>query len=81
MGESFAKSDGQLAAQIGEPSANCVVLRARKRTVESQATGRVRWAGDDVIKRSLDFYSRILGGKVVVDGENGAPGIIQPEST
>ena len=33
------------------------------------------------IKKSLDFYSRILGGKVVMDGENGAPGIVQFENT
>jgi len=33
------------------------------------------------IKKSLDFYSRILGGKVVMDGENGAPGIVQLENT
>ncbi|MGF7183544.1 VOC family protein [Tunturiibacter psychrotolerans] len=33
------------------------------------------------IKKSLDFYSRILGGKVVMDGENGTPGIVQLENT
>jgi catechol 2,3-dioxygenase-like lactoylglutathione lyase family enzyme len=33
------------------------------------------------IKKSLDFYSRILGGKVVMDGENGAPGVVQLENT
>jgi catechol 2,3-dioxygenase-like lactoylglutathione lyase family enzyme len=33
------------------------------------------------IKKSLDFYSRILGGEVVMDGENGAPGIVQLENT
>ena len=31
--------------------------------------------------RNMDFYSRILGGKVVMDGENGAPGIVQLENT
>jgi catechol 2,3-dioxygenase-like lactoylglutathione lyase family enzyme len=29
----------------------------------------------------LDFYSRILGGKVVMDGENGAPGVVRVENT
>ena len=33
------------------------------------------------IKKSLDFYSRILGGKVVMDGENGKPCIVQLENT
>jgi catechol 2,3-dioxygenase-like lactoylglutathione lyase family enzyme len=33
------------------------------------------------IKKSLDFYSRILGGKVVMDGENGKPCILQLENT
>jgi hypothetical protein len=33
------------------------------------------------IKKSLDFYSRILGGKVVMDGENGTPGVVQLENT
>jgi len=33
------------------------------------------------IKKSLDFYSRILGGKVVMDGENGAPGVVRLENT
>ena len=32
-------------------------------------------------KKSLDFYSRILGGKVVMDGENGAPYVVQLENT
>jgi len=27
------------------------------------------------------FYSRILGGKVVMDGENGAPGVVRLENT
>ncbi len=33
------------------------------------------------IKKSLDFYSRILGGKVVMDGENGKPYVVQLENT
>ena len=33
------------------------------------------------IKKSLDFYSRILGGKIVMDGEKGTPGIVQLENT
>ena len=33
------------------------------------------------VKKSLDFYSRILGGKVVMDGENGAPSVVQLENT
>ena len=33
------------------------------------------------IKKSLDFYSRILGGKVVMDGENGKPCVVQLENT
>ena len=33
------------------------------------------------IRRSLDFYSRILGGNVVMDGENGKPCIVQLENT
>ncbi len=33
------------------------------------------------IKKSMDFYSRILGGKVVMDGENGKPCIVQLENT
>jgi len=33
------------------------------------------------IQKSLDFYSRILGGKVVMDGENGKPCIVQLENT
>ena len=48
FGESFAKSDGQLAAQIGEPSANCVVLCTRKRTVESETARCVRGIGKNV---------------------------------
>ena len=32
-------------------------------------------------KKSLDFYSRILGGKVVMDGKNGAPFVVQLENT
>ena len=32
-------------------------------------------------KESLDFYSRILGGKVVMDGENGKPCVVQLENT
>jgi len=48
FGESFAKCDGQLAAQFGEPSANCVVLCTRKRTVESEIARRVRGIGKNV---------------------------------
>ena len=33
------------------------------------------------VKKSLDFYSRILGGKVVMDGENGKPCVVQLENT
>jgi catechol 2,3-dioxygenase-like lactoylglutathione lyase family enzyme len=33
------------------------------------------------IKKSLDFYSRILGGKVVMDGEHGKPCVVQLENT
>ncbi|SEG71719.1 Catechol 2,3-dioxygenase [Bryocella elongata] len=33
------------------------------------------------IKKSMDFYSRILGGKVVMDGENGKPCVVQLENT
>jgi catechol 2,3-dioxygenase-like lactoylglutathione lyase family enzyme len=33
------------------------------------------------IKKSLDFYSRILGGMVVMDGENGKPCVVQLENT
>jgi catechol 2,3-dioxygenase-like lactoylglutathione lyase family enzyme len=33
------------------------------------------------IKRSLDFYSRILGGKVVMAGKNGTPCVVQLENT
>ncbi len=33
------------------------------------------------IKKSMDFYSRILGGKVVMDGESGKPCIVQLENT
>ena len=33
------------------------------------------------VKKSLDFYSRILGGKVVMDGENGQPCIVKLENT
>lgn len=31
------------------------------------------------VKKSLDFYSRILGGKVVMDGENGAPSVTKSD--
>lgn len=33
------------------------------------------------VKKSLDFYSRILGGTVVMDGENGKPCVVQLENT
>jgi catechol 2,3-dioxygenase-like lactoylglutathione lyase family enzyme len=33
------------------------------------------------IKKSMDFYSRILGGKVVMNGENGTPCVVQLENT
>ncbi len=33
------------------------------------------------VKKSLDFYSRILGGKVAMDGENGKPCVVQLENT
>ncbi|MBV8750927.1 MAG: VOC family protein [Candidatus Eremiobacteraeota bacterium] len=32
-------------------------------------------------KKSVDFYSRILGGKVVMDGENGTPHVVQLANT
>jgi catechol 2,3-dioxygenase-like lactoylglutathione lyase family enzyme len=33
------------------------------------------------LKKSLDFYSRILGGKVIMDGKNGTPNIVQLANT
>lgn len=33
------------------------------------------------IKKAVDFYSRILGGKVVMDGENGKPNVVQLANT
>jgi catechol 2,3-dioxygenase-like lactoylglutathione lyase family enzyme len=33
------------------------------------------------IKKSVDFYSRILGGNVVMDGENGKPNVVQLANT
>ena len=32
-------------------------------------------------KKSLDFYSRILGGTIVMDGENGKPHVVQLANT
>jgi catechol 2,3-dioxygenase-like lactoylglutathione lyase family enzyme len=33
------------------------------------------------LKKSLDFYSRILGGKVIMDGEDGKPNVVQLANT
>jgi catechol 2,3-dioxygenase-like lactoylglutathione lyase family enzyme len=33
------------------------------------------------IKKAVDFYSRVLGGKVVKDGENGKPHVVQLANT
>jgi len=33
------------------------------------------------IKKAVDFYSRILGGNVVMDGENGKPNVVQLANT
>jgi hypothetical protein len=33
------------------------------------------------IKKAVDFYSRVLGGTVVMDGENGKPNVVQLANT
>ncbi len=33
------------------------------------------------MKKSVDFYSRILGGTVVMDGEDGKPNVVQLANT